>query len=409
MKNKSILNLIKEATSNAEYEFNKFVEASGMTIGTEEGNVSKAEALGAMDSVKEYVHALFTRTDSEGNRMEVPNVDLAEMLTSSDSSGVFKRVISEILVKPKEPALFLSNNVAKQVTLDAKAPLTVTFPVVGAYQAFPVGEGQEYRQQVMTMQEHIASLRLGKVGVMASLTEEVVEHSIYPLINLNLELMANGINRYGEELCYKALTQKAQEVFNNDTGVSAERTSGVDVGQVWNGSVALKDILTMAGVVVGNRYEPSHMLIHPLAYHVIFQDPLIRSTFFHQGQIGSGIHRQLPKFDQGANMPFGLSYVPYYALPYQESGVMASHPGSGFASALLTDIYVIDSANSMTMLSRGDIEIDSMDDWFKDATTLKARKYMAVAGMDGGKGMTVARNVRVVENFTPIMTVRNTV
>ena len=408
MKN-TILNLIKEATSKTiERDLKIFAESNGFKLGSGDGEVTRESVVAQMKEAEEYLMALLTREDADGNRWEVPNVPVTEMMSSSDSSVVMKRVIGEVLIKPREPALFLQNVVAKKITLSADAPLTVTFPVVGAYNAQEVAEGGEYKAQALTFQEHIASLRLKKIGVMASLSEEIILHSIYPLIALNLELMANGINRRVEELLFRGLTQKATPVFDNDDSIVADRTSGVDYSQVFNGSIALKDILKMAGVVVGNKYEPSHLLIHPLAYPVIFQDPLIRTTFWNRGQMGGSIWSQNPGFDQSQNMPFGLSYVPYYALPYNESGVMATAPGSGFASALLTDLYVIDQNNALAMISRGDTEFDSIDDWFKDATTMKARKYINCAAMDSGRGMTVARNVRVVENFQPIMTVRTT-
>jgi len=408
--NNSILKLISEATSKSvESEIREFTKANGMVFGTEEGQTTPKKVAAQMKEAEEYVYAMFRRENLDGDRLVVPNIPISEMMASSDSSVIFKRVISEILVKPTEPSAWLTNNVAKKITLDASAPLTVTFPTVGAYQAYEVAEGGEYKPQALTFQEHIASLRLKKYGVMASLSEEVEQHSIYPLISLHLELMANGLNRRVEEFLYTALVQKAITVFDNDNSIAADRTTGVDVSQAANASLSLRDILTLAGVVVGNRYNPSHLLIHPLAYPVIFQDPLIRGTFFHQGQLGGTIHKQGPNFDQSQNMPFGLSYVPYYALPYNESGVMVNAPGSGYAAALLTDVYVIDSANSMVLMNRGDNEFDSMEDWYHDATTLKARRYFNVSAMDAGKGMAAARNIRVVDNFAPLFTVRNTV
>jgi hypothetical protein len=408
----SIVNLIKEATSKGlDRDLASFADASGLSIGEGEGKITRKEVLGLMNEAKEYVHALLTREDYDGNRYEVPSLPVNEVMVSSDASGVFRRVISEVLIKPREPQNFLMNNVAKKITLAADAPLTVTFPVVGAYQAFEIAENGEYKSQALSMQEHITSLRLKKIGVMASLSEEIVQASLYPLIALNLELMANGINRKCESMLFTTLTQKATAVFDNDdpaTYGTDYRTTGKDSSQAFNGSLALKDILKLAAVIVGNRYEPSHMLIHPLAYYVIFQDPIIRSTFFHQGQLGGSIWNQGPAFDQNKNMPFGIQYAPYYALPYNETGVMVNAPGSGFSSALLTDVYMIDARNSLVMLERGDIAMDEKEDWFRDATTLKARKYVNFSGMDAGKGMTVARNVRVVENFTPLFTVRTT-
>ena len=404
MSNKNILKQIEEATkASLGGDLRKFAESTGTNL-SDEGGVKTA--ISQFSEAYDYVYGMFTRETLDGKPFTMPDLSI-EAMYSSDNSVVFKRVIGEQLVKPTEPNLFLTNNVAKKVTLDAKAPLSITFPTINAFQAFDVPEGGSYKPQSLTFQEHITSLRLKKIGVLAAINEEIIAAAIYPLIALHFELMANGIARRQEEHCYQALVQKALEVFNNDEGVVASRTTGVDLAQVWNGSLGLDDILKLQATIVGNRYNPSHILVQPLAYNIIFQDPLIRATFFHRGQMGGSIYDQGPNFDQAQNMPFGLTYVPYYALPYTESGVMATAPASGFAAALLTDVYVIDSSNAMTLLQRGDIELEDWDDWFKDAKVLKGRKYMGVAAMDGGKGMTVARNVRVVKNNAPLYVIKS--
>ena len=124
--------------------------------------------------------------------------------------------------------------------------------------------------------------------------------------------------------------------------------------------------------------------------------------------MGGNIYSQKPDFNQNVNMPFGISYVPYYALPYVENAALSSTQASGLGSSLYTDVYVIDAKNSLYMATRGDAQMDEMEDWFKDATVMKIKKHMGCSVKDGGKAITVARNVRVVENYQPVMTVRTT-
>lgn len=404
---KSIFNLIEKATDSVQSpRLEAFASANGFTIGESETAVSRKEAQRRMTEAEDYLYALFAGENRKGERCNVPTLDINEMMSSSDVQVLLPRVISQVMIEPKEPNLFLTNNVVEEIALDEKSPLFITFPSVGALQAFEIGEGQEYKSQSLSFQEHMTQIRLKKVGLQVSLSEEIINHSIYPLLRLNMRLMVNAINRKVESTAFTALTQRAREVFNNNEGVAAARTSGKDASQNWNGSLALKDILTLAGTVVGARYEPSHMLIHPLAYLVIFQDPIIRAAFYHQGQLGGSVWQQAPNFDQSANMPFGITYVPYYALPYNETGTFTAADASGFASSLVTDVYVIDSRNSLYMATRGDVQMDQMDDWFKDATAMKARRYVGLSVKDGGKGISVARNVRVVENAAPLFTIK---
>jgi len=408
MKN-TIFNKIQSATeAQIRPQVEEFAKVNDWTIGEGDTQVSYDEALTRMDKATEFAYAQFTGYNYSGERCDVPEIPFTEMLHSSDAPVLLRRVISEIMVEPKEPALFLSNNVAQEIKMDPKSPLFITFPTVDALSAAEIAEGGEYPNRSFSVQEHQISIRLKKYGLQTSLTEEIRNHSIYQLVTLYMRQMNNAVNRVGESLCYTAMTERAIEVFNNNTDVTADRTSGVGTGQTWNASLALKDILRMCGVVVGNRYEPSHILVHPLAWFVIFQDPLIRATFFHQGQMGGNIYSQKPDFNQNVNMPFGISYVPYYALPYVENAALSSTQASGLGSSLYTDVYVIDAKNSLYMATRGDAQMDEMEDWFKDATVMKIKKHMGCSVKDGGKAITVARNVRVVENYQPVMTVRTT-
>jgi hypothetical protein len=157
--------------------------------------------------------------------------------------------------------------------------------------------------------------------------------------------------------------------------------------------------------MLGNRYEPTHFLAHPLAWPIFAKDPLMKAQFYHGGQMGQGIWTRMPSFDQSANFPFGIAYVPYYALPYNEADTLTGALSS-LGSSLTSDIYLLDARNSLFMATRGDTQMDQMENWFRDATMMKARKYVGVSAKAGGKGMLKAANIRIVENQEPIMTIR---
>jgi hypothetical protein len=409
MKN-SIFKLIEKASSDRlEPRLQEYAAKNGLTIGEGEGEYSRDEIINRLSKAEEFVFAQFTGKTFEGDEVrDLPTLPMKEALNTSDASVIFPRVISEVLQEPKEPNLFLQNNVAEAITLADNSPLLIEFPTVDALQAFEMAEGQEYTNQTLSFAQHMTSIRIKKIGVAAAINEEVITHSMWPLVQMHMRMMSAAIDRRIESILFQAMTQRAQVVFDNENASAAYRTTGKSISGsalVTNGSFSYNDLVKMVGVMIGNRYEPTHFLAHPLAWPIFALDPIMRAQFYHGGQIGQGMWARQPQFDQQANFPFGITYVPYYALPYNEADVLTGSL-SALGAALTSDLYLIDARNSLFLATRGNTEMDQMENWFRDATMLKARKYAGVSAKAAGKGMIKAASVRIVTNEEPIMTVR---
>jgi len=389
----------------------KYVSANGWKLGKEDtgGTITPDTAYERLMETQDFFHGQLTGYSMDGKEKveTVSGIDVNEALSTSDVSIVFPRVISNILMEGREPNLFLTNQVADIVELPKDSPLTIEFPEVSALQAFEMGEGQTYQSQQLAFTQHFTAIRLRKIGCGSAISEEVIQHSMWPMIELNLRMLSNAIDRKIESLLFTALTTKSQVVFDNQSSNSVFRTSGVDVNQNWNASFGYNDLVKMMSVLLGRKYEGTHFLAHPLAWPIFAQDPILRAQFFQGGQLGAGIWNRPPQFDQQASIPFGIQYVPYYALPYQENYTLTG-AGSSMAAALTTNVYVIDKDNSLFLATRGDTEMDQMENWYADATSLKARKYCGISVKDQGWGLAVANNVRIVQNYTSLFTI-NTV
>jgi hypothetical protein len=353
---------------------------------------------------EEVLYAQFTGETFDGQKYRGPSLSFSEALSSSDASILFPRVISEILLEPTEPNLWLTNN-ATEFLVVQNAPLVIEFPSLGALEAFEMSEGQEYRQQALSWQEHMTSFRLRKYGVLAAVPDEVIENSQWPIVRLYLKHMAAAINRKQESLLFKALMSFGREVFNNTSTDPTKWTTGKKQDQTLNYSFSYNDLIKLVGAVIAGRYEPTHFLAHPMAWPIFATDPLLRAQFFNGGQVGMSIWSTMPQFDQSLNFPFGIAYVPYYAMPFQEN-ITLSGPASGLGASNVTDVVVIDSRNALFAATRGDIEMDDMEAWLRDARVMKARKYLGVSVKDRGNGIAHARNIRLVQNHEAIFTVR---
>ena len=290
--NDNIFNLIQKTSSEAlEPRLRAYAERNGLKIGNDEGQVTKEEVNKRLTDAQEFLYAQFTGKNFEGEEVKgLPTLRMSEALNTSDASILFPRVISEILQEPVEPNLFLTNSVADTIRLPDGSPLSIEFPTVDALQAFEMSEGQEYTAQTLSFAQHMTAIRIKKIGVAAAINEEVITHSQWPIVQLHLRMLSAAIDRRVESILFQALTQRAQTVFDNENATAEYKTTGkylTGTGSALpNGSFSYDDLVKMCGVMLGNRYEPTHFLAHPLAWPIFAQDPILRAQFYHMGQVG---------------------------------------------------------------------------------------------------------------------------
>ena len=384
---------------------NEFVLATGRTL--EEGkdnSITLKEAKAELSLSENYVYAQMTGKSLAGEEMSVEPLNFREALTSSDASVVMPRVISTVLNTPVEPNLFLQSTIAEVLTLPANAPKSIEFPMLGTLEAFEMGETQEYQNQQLSFAQGYATVNLQKFGVMTSMSDEIMDASMWPLFKLTAEACSGAIRRKFESKLYEIFTSVAVPVIDNQSATASQRSSGTARNQTANGTFGYLDLFKMFGALMSKRMNPTHFLAHPMAWPIFAQEPFLRAQFYHNGQLGAGIWAKAPQFDQQSNIPFGLQYVPYYQLRYNENtvltGALSGLPGIG-----VSDVYLVDKANSLVMLKRGDLVVDRMENWFRDAQALKVKAFAGFSAKEGGIGITVAKNIRMDLNERTIITV----
>ena len=399
---KQINNLHEE---NLAPKLEAFAAANGKTLTEGQDNsVSLKEVKESLALAENYVYAQMTGKSIAGEEMAVQPLDFKEALTTADMSVIFPRVISTVLNKPVEPNLFLQNSVAEIMTLSPKAPKSIEFPMLGALEAFEMSETGEYVNQQLSVAQGYATINIQKFGVMTNLSDEVMEQSMWPLFQLTAEACTNAIRRKFESKLYEIFIGAANVVIDNQSATASVRTTGTAKNQTANGTFGYLDLFKMFGALMSKKMTPTHFLAHPMAWPIFAQEPFLRAQFYHNGQLGAGIWGKAPQFDQQSNLPFGLVYVPYANLRYDENttltGALSALPAIG-----VTDVYLIDKANSLAMIKRGEIEVDKMDNWYRDATALKVKAYAGFTAKEGGLGISVAKNIRMDLNEKAIMTV----
>lgn len=406
---KTIYDLIRETEQKSSgLALEMFANANGLEIGKGEGKCSVEDVLKRMHTSAEFLYGQFTGKTFDGENANIVPVSIREALNTGDVSPILPRVISEVLRTPTEPYLFLTNQIAEKVPFPAGSSRFVTFPTLGPMEAAEVSENGEYAEYKPSWGESAFSSTMRKYGIMTSLSDEIIKESQWPLVTLFMRMMKAAVDRKIESILYQALTQRPRVVFDNDHATDTTlQTTGMSVSsgtQSHNGSIAYDDLIKMAGVLIGAKYNPTHFIMHPLAWPVVLQDPVLRATFYHGGQLGSNVWGATPQFDQGSNFPLGMTYVPYYASEFTENKTL-TYAMSGLGASLVVNAYMLDKANSLMLLERGGTEMDEMEVWMRDARMLKVKKQAAVAMKDLGRGVVQAKNIRVVPNKQALYTV----
>lgn len=332
---------------------------------------------------------------TSSNKVRMP---MTEALRSDDASVLFPRVISDTLLRPREPWMIGQALIAKTVYLDNVK--SVEFPVLGALRASVVGEGQEYPDQILPATKQVIDLKTQKHGLKVSITKEMIEDSMWDIVALHIEAAGYALARHKEELIWNEFSTVGHKVFDNNGTDSNGYTTGKDIHQASNYSVAFNDFIFTMGALVSQGYTPTDIIMHPLAWAVFATDPIIRNVMYTQSQIGQTVWTSPPMFDQQANVPWNLSYQvsPFCPLAY---GAQLTGPGSGLAATNITDIYVVDRNHAAIILQRDDPSVDTFEEPLRDLQSMKISERYTVGTVNEGRAVAVLSNVRLETNWAP--------
>jgi len=366
-------------------------------------------------SLKRYqkqVELIKTLLEHGYRASEAPRVTISEALQSADASLLFPRAIADTLMRGREPMMIGQTVLAKTIQVDNVR--SFEFPVVGALRAFDIGETQEYPEQSPAFSRNFIEIKVTKSGLMFSISEEIIKDSMWDILGYMIEAAGYALMRHKEQKIFNEAVNKAHPVYDNDVNDSNFWTHGMGVDGKYNYTVHFDDLIDALGALVAHEYVPTDIVMHPLAWVVLAKDPILRAQFLHGGQIGQTVWRNMPTFDQSANLPWAINYVvtPFIGIKLRTK--LSGHTGSGTAypnpstlpDANISDILIVDRNNGILILQREPMSMDDFEDWRRDATTMKFKERYGVAALNQGRGMTVLRNVRLDTNYAPVITVR---
>ena len=130
-------------------------------------------------------------------------VTIKEAITSTDSMKLIPKIVEGQLREAAEPE-YLGTNFFQKVKVDEGGnSVTYVLPIVGEVRAYEVGEGTRYKENqpdFNTLETTNIQIKIKKVGVKVSVTEEALSDSSWDIWNINIRKMGRALGRFKEEM-----------------------------------------------------------------------------------------------------------------------------------------------------------------------------------------------------------------
>jgi len=393
---KSLLDTIKDKARERMQknpDFSEFLTRAGKSA--EDATLSDLEAYSS--ERKLLSNKIFDAFSGKGSL----DLSIKDMVSASQLDGIIREVVTRVLVTEKEPALFLSENIAEKVPMVSNTQ-TLELLDSSAFVATEMAPGQEYQMANMALMEGTGAIRVGKQGIGYILPDEALDNRNLNTAALLMKKCANAVNRLVESNCYTALTGTYNVAADNSTGNSTGSgyaTKGVDSSDTANGTFSYEDLVDLVAIPMSFEKNVTHVLTHPMGWAIFASDPFMRATFMHGGQIGNSIWSAAPGFDQSMNMPFGIQYVPYAPMRYSKGG--------DFSGASYTDIYALSKEDSIALAEKGSLEMAEEAEFWRDGRGLKVKRETKAILKDKGAGVAKTVGVVIAPNRAPVYSVRS--
>jgi len=376
--------------------------------------------------------------------------DFKDAFFTEDLTRFIGTTVTSLVQEAVEPELLVVPNLFKQISYEGPGR-TVEIGGMGAMHAAEVPEGQEYPEADFSFGDgHIIQLGIAKHGLKLRVTQEVIDDNLFDVFGMWLSMAGKALARHKEEYGIALLNDMGISVFDNgvaETATDASElgyTHGRNIDGSFNGSMTTNDIFDMwiYGYLRGFNYDT--LLMNPLAWKVFMNDPKAREILFANGvlasnrgpagsgastfgssfgqlgyksdpygndynNLGNGVAGPNP-FTQSLN-PLGASFniAPKY-LPSPLKVIVSPHVGYGTATATaatgddgdsvyVTDIIMADSQNAGLLMSKEGVSMDEWKDPETDIRSMKIKERWGMALLAQGKGVAVAKNIVIKDNY----------
>lgn len=349
---------------------------------------------------------------------------ISESLTSTDAVKLIPKVIEGQLREAAEPE-YLATRFMNTVHVDSGSSAVYVIPIVGELRAFEVGEGARYNEDgvdMTTVENGTLEIRVKKIGLKVSITEEAITDSSWDIYGINVRKMGQAMARYKEEWCFNSYSNHGHVIFDNNlrSQVPDAGTTGHAADGSLNDTMSVEDFLDLALALMGNGMTPTDVIMHPLVWVVFARNSMIGNGMSFGAFGGSNVH------------PWGATQgTPGFAGLSANEGpqklIMRPEQVQNRLPLPLTinlspfvkfdkvdkkfDMYCLDRSHVGVIAEKEGLSTDNWTDPEKDIRLLKVKERYGVGILENGRGITVARNLAVAPTYPipPTVNIQTTI
>jgi hypothetical protein len=364
-----------------------------------------------------------------------------DLLVSTDFTMFIPKVISQVVKEAIEPRLVISELFQ---TIRLNVGRSIEFPAVGAMTAEDIPEAAAYPEKQLDLGGgNIVAINVTKSGLLVRITEEMINDSQWDVIGMHLRAAGRALARHKEVKCATLFATMGQKIFDNvepDKAVVGA-TRGVDRTGALNGGIHLDDLFDMIAYLFQGAWTPNTIIMSPFAWAMFAKDPFLREIAWMGGR-SSGVVSSPVRWERLAGTIARTSSRRLWLLKcprcrsrsrtvcslflFASSSPRTSVSSEGCnrnqdvrwfrcylyvgdrrerkAKCPLTDIYVIDDAETGVIVQKQDVSTEDFNDPLRDIRSIKIREIYGLGTLSQGKSIAVARNIALAQtyNFTDV-------
>lgn len=322
----------------------------------------------------------------DGKPSKETRVNVSEALTTADANLMIPKVISQVVTEAAEPMMLASQFFQKVQLNEGRSMEFIHF---GAIRAFEIGEGMEYPEQNLNItKQGIGSVdvKVKKYGLKVQITDEMVSDSQWDVIGLHLKAAGRAMARKKEEVIFEEFNRHGHVVFDATMFVAGQEgyPSGRGFDGNYNGTLAAEDLVDMAVSIMAAGFTPTDIVMHPLCWSLFAKNAALEGASV--AAFGQGTNITDPKSYNTSNA-LGLNVIFSPFVPFDQE-------------AKTFDFYIVDRNNVGVVVVKDDISTEQFENPLRDIQTLKIKERYGVGILNGGLGISVARNIAFKKTYS---------
>ena len=340
-------------------------------------------------------------------------VDLKEALATTDAIKLFPKVIVGKMLEAAEPE-YLGSKFFDKITVPGDASGTVyQVPMIGEVYASEVSEGGRYNEQnvdVTSMEQTPLEIRVRKIGVRVSITEETIRDSSWDVLGINVKKMGRAMARYKEEMAFNNFTNHGWTIFDNSQRhIQPEAgTTGLGKDGNPNDTLTIEDLIELNLAMMEHGRVATDVIMHPLTWLIFAKNNMVGNGMTWGALGGQGVHPWGAV--QGTPGAFGMASdgkgQKFVLRPEDTQNrlpmaiTMNLSPFVNFDKAEKRfDMYCIDRSYVGCIIEKEALTTGSWSDPERDIRNIKAKERYGMGIYGNGEGITVARNIAAAATY----------